>query len=87
MTTLKTLEEKHLNQEEAQLIKDLLELVICTIEGYLDGAYGFALGLEKVYEEIEEGTTLEKSPTVFVERFITINNTKIRYLCTLIEGE
>jgi len=58
MTTLKTLEEKHLNQEEAQLIKDLLELVICTIEGYLDGAYGFALGLEKVYDEIEEGTTL-----------------------------
>lgn len=58
MTTLKDLEEKMVNQEEAQLIKDLLELVICTIEGYLDGAYGFALGLEKVYEEIEEGTTL-----------------------------
>ena len=58
MTTLRTLEEKKVNQEEAQLIKDLLELVICTIEGYLDGAYGFALGLEKVYDEIEEGTTL-----------------------------
>jgi len=58
VTTLKDLEEKRVNQEEAQLIKDLLELVICTIEGYLDGAYGFALGLEKVYEEIEEGTTL-----------------------------
>ena len=58
MTTLKILEEKKVNQEEAQLIKDLLELVICTMEGYLDGAYGFALGLEKVYDEIEEGITL-----------------------------
>lgn len=58
MTTIKNLEERKIKGEEACLIKDLLELVICTIEGYLDGAYGFALGLEKVYEEIEEGTTL-----------------------------
>ncbi len=52
------LEERKTNREEARLIKDLLELIIDTEEGYLNGAYGFALGLEKVYEEIEEGTTL-----------------------------
>lgn len=52
------LEERKINGEEARLIKDLLELIIDTEEGYLNGAYGFALGLEKVYEEIEEGTTL-----------------------------
>ncbi|HUM43810.1 MAG TPA: hypothetical protein PKI14_12755 [Fervidobacterium sp.] len=52
------LEERKINGEEARLIKDLLELIIDTEEGYLNGAYGFALGLEKVYEEIEEGITL-----------------------------
>jgi len=52
------LEERKINREEARLIKDLLELIIDTEEGYLNGAYGFALGLEKVYEEIEEGITL-----------------------------
>ena len=59
------LEERKINGEEARLIKDLLELIIDTEEGYPDGAYGFALGLEKVYEEIEEETTLGNSRWYF----------------------